>query len=107
MLLVVTGEFGRTPRISYAEGTSSKVKQPGRDHWPSAMSMLVAGGGMRTGQVVGSTNSRGENPKDRPLTPERSVGDGSVSPPGHRALKTTFPDPTGPADVDFAVWRGD
>jgi hypothetical protein len=33
------------------------------------MSMLVAGGGMRTGQVVGSTNSKGEHPKDRPLTP--------------------------------------
>jgi len=62
-LLIVTGEFGRTPRISYADG------RPGRDHWPQAMSVLVAGAGMRTGQVVGSTNSRGEHPKDRPLTP--------------------------------------
>ena len=69
VLLIVTGEFGRTPRISYADGTQTGVKQPGRDHWPQAMSMLVAGMGMRTGQVVGSTNSRGENPKDRPLTP--------------------------------------
>ena len=69
MLLIVTGEFGRTPRISYAEGTSSKVKQPGRDHWPQAMSVLVAGGGLKVGQVVGSTNARGEHPKDRPLTP--------------------------------------
>jgi hypothetical protein len=63
VLLIVTGEFGRTPRISYDKG------RPGRDHWPSAMSMLLSGGGMRTGQVVGSTNSRGEQPKDRPLTP--------------------------------------
>lgn len=63
VLLIVTGEFGRTPRLSYADG------RPGRDHWPQAMSVLVAGGGMRTGQVVGSTNSRGEHPKDRPLTP--------------------------------------
>jgi hypothetical protein len=63
VLLIVTGEFGRTPRISYSNG------RPGRDHWPQAMSMLVSGGGMRTGQVVGSTNSRGEHPKDRPLTP--------------------------------------
>jgi hypothetical protein len=63
VLLVVTGEFGRTPRISQALG------RPGRDHWPSAMSMLVSGGGMRTGQVIGSTNSKGEHPKDRPLTP--------------------------------------
>ena len=63
VLLVVTGEFGRTPRITYANG------RPGRDHWPSAMSVLVSGGGMRTGQVIGSTTSKGETPKDRPLTP--------------------------------------
>jgi hypothetical protein len=69
VLLIVTGEFGRTPRISYANGTANGVKQPGRDHWPQAMSVLVCGGGMRTGQAVGSTNARGEHPKDRPLTP--------------------------------------
>lgn len=69
VMLIVTGEFGRTPRIEYSVGTQTKVKQPGRDHWPSAMSMLVSGGGMRTGQVIGSTNSKGEVPQDRPLTP--------------------------------------
>jgi len=69
VLLVVTGEFGRTPRVSYSVGTQTGVTQPGRDHWPSAMSMLVSGGGMRTGQVVGSTTSKGERPKDRPLSP--------------------------------------
>jgi hypothetical protein len=63
VLLIVTGEFGRTPRITYDSG------RPGRDHWPQAMSVLVSGGGMRTGQVIGSTNSRGEMPRDRPLTP--------------------------------------
>jgi Protein of unknown function (DUF1501) len=63
VLLIVTGEFGRTPRISYDKG------RPGRDHWPSAMSMLVAGGGMRTGQVIGATNAKGEHPQERPLTP--------------------------------------
>jgi hypothetical protein len=63
VLLIVTGEFGRTPRISYANG------RPGRDHWPSAMSMLVSGGGLRMGQVIGSTNARGEHPRGRPLTP--------------------------------------
>src|SRR5262249_40834660 len=41
VLLIVTGEFGRTPRLSYADG------RPGRDHWPQAMSVLVSGGGMR------------------------------------------------------------
>ena len=69
VLLVVTGEFGRTPRINSQVGTRTGVMQPGRDHWPSAMSVLVAGGGMRTGQVVGSTTAKGERPKDRPLTP--------------------------------------
>ncbi|MEZ5944496.1 MAG: DUF1501 domain-containing protein [Planctomycetaceae bacterium] len=69
VMLVVTGEFGRTPRISSQNGTQTGVMQPGRDHWPNAMSMLVAGGGMRTGQVIGSTTSRGEEPKERPLTP--------------------------------------
>ena len=69
VLLIVTGEFGRTPRISYSEGTATKVKQPGRDHWPSAMSMLVSGGGMHTGQVVGATDAKGEHPKERALTP--------------------------------------
>lgn len=69
VMLVVTGEFGRTPRIENNVGTQTGVSQPGRDHWPNAMSMLVAGGGMRTGQVVGSTNSKGEHPHERPLTP--------------------------------------
>ena len=63
VLLIVTGEFGRTPRLSYFNG------QPGRDHWPQAMSLLVSGGGMKMGQVIGSTNSRGEVPKDRPMSP--------------------------------------
>ena len=69
VMLVVTGEFGRTPRINQQPGTKTKTMQPGRDHWPSAMSMLVSGGGMRTGQVIGATNSKGEHPVDRPLTP--------------------------------------
>jgi hypothetical protein len=69
VLLIVTGEFGRTPRISQSIGTQTGIMQPGRDHWPQAMSMLVCGGGMRHGQVVGSTNWKGEYPQDRPLTP--------------------------------------
>lgn len=69
VLLVVTGEFGRTPRIENQIGTQTGVKQPGRDHWPNSMSVLLSGGGLRMGQVIGSTNSKGEHPKDRPLTP--------------------------------------
>jgi hypothetical protein len=69
VMLIVTGEFGRTPRIEYSTGTQTGVRQPGRDHWPGAMSVLVAGGGLKVGQVVGSTTAKGEHPKDRPLTP--------------------------------------
>ncbi len=69
VLLVVMGEFGHTPRISYQKGTGTGVLQPGRDHWPQAMSLLVSGGGLRMGQVIGSTNRLGELPHDRPLSP--------------------------------------
>jgi hypothetical protein len=56
--VVVWGEFGRTPRIN---------KDAGRDHWPQVSCALLAGGGMKTGQVVGSTNRLGEFAKDRPV----------------------------------------
>jgi uncharacterized protein (DUF1501 family) len=64
VLVVVLGEFGRTPRLSHnANGT-------GRDHWPDAMTVLLSGGGLRTGQVVGATNARAEYPTQRPYTPQ-------------------------------------
>ncbi len=69
VLLVVTGEFGRTPKLNNQTGTQTGVTQPGRDHWPNAMSLLVSGGGLQMGKVIGSTNSKGEEPKDNPLTP--------------------------------------
>ena len=56
--VVVWGEFGRTPRIN---------ADAGRDHWPQVSCALLAGGGMRTGQVIGSTNRLGEVPQDRPV----------------------------------------
>lgn len=68
-LILVTGEFGRTPRLENSVGSQTGVMQPGRDHWPQAMSFIMSGGGMRTGQIIGSTNSKGEHPADRPLTP--------------------------------------
>jgi hypothetical protein len=58
--VVVTGEFGRTPRINPGAG---------RDHWGEVMSVLIGGGGLKGGQVIGSSNSKGEVPKDRPLKP--------------------------------------
>src|SRR5262245_29159410 len=56
--VVVWGEFGRTPRIN-ANG--------GRDHWPRVCSALIAGGGLRMGQVIGSTSRWGEEPRTRPV----------------------------------------
>lgn len=77
VLVVVTGEFGRTPRISHVASSGGGVAsgpegtvQPGRDHWPQANTMLFAGGGIRTGQVIGATNSRAEEPVDRRVGPE-------------------------------------
>jgi hypothetical protein len=64
VLIIAAGEFGRTPKLVRSSGLI------GRDHWPDAQSALVAGGGLRTGHVVGSTNARGEYPKERPLTPQ-------------------------------------
>jgi len=59
VVTVMWGEFGRTPKINNSDG--------GRDHWAPVMSALVAGGGMKMGQAIGSSNSRGEVPKDRPI----------------------------------------
>ena len=67
VLLVVTGEFGRSPKISVSNGP--KGTRYGREHWPTAMSVLVSGGGKSHGQVIGSTNDKGERPHDRELTP--------------------------------------
>lgn len=65
ILLVVVGEFGRTPRLRVGPPDQSI----GRDHWPDAYSALISGGGLRMGQVIGATNARGEYPVDTPLTP--------------------------------------
>lgn len=64
ILVVVMGEFGRTPRLS--QNTSGV----GRDHWPDAYTALVSGGGLRMGQVVGQTNPRAEFPISRPCSPQ-------------------------------------
>jgi Protein of unknown function (DUF1501) len=68
VMVVVSGEFGRTPKISYAASTGkgiasaeTGVVQPGRDHWPRATSILFAGGGITGGQVIGATDARGED----------------------------------------------
>ena len=63
VLFAVMGEMSHTPRLNYHNG------QPGREHWGRSMSVLLSGGGLRMGQAVGSTNHKGDEPRDRPLTP--------------------------------------
>jgi hypothetical protein len=62
-VVIVWGEFGRTPRVNNNMG--------GRDHWAPVMSCMIAGGGLRMGQAVGASNSRGEYPRDRRCTPSQ------------------------------------
>ena len=66
VLVLVMGEFGRTPRMN--NGHNGKGT-PGRDHWGRAISCLAAGGGVQGGRVVGATNARGEYPAEQPLKP--------------------------------------
>lgn len=61
VLVLVWGEFGRTPRVN---------GNGGRDHWPNAFTALLAGGGLKTGQVIGASGRNGEAPSERPLRPE-------------------------------------
>jgi hypothetical protein len=56
--VIAWGEFGRTPQVN---------KDAGRDHWPQVSCAILAGGGMKTGQVIGSTDRTGGNAKDRPV----------------------------------------
>ena len=59
-LVIVIGEFGRSPVMT---------KTAGRDHWPGVMSFLMAGGGIKGGQVIGATDRRGGSIQERPLSP--------------------------------------
>jgi hypothetical protein len=100
VLVVVTGEFGRTPKISYAASTGEGIgsapagtTQPGRDHWPRATSMLFAGGGLSTGQVIGGTDPRGED------AISRIVGRGDFLATLYRHLGI---DPEGTAFANFS-----
>jgi hypothetical protein len=68
-IVLVMGEFGRTPRMN-TTGVPGSDPVPGRDHWGNVMSVLAAGGGFARGRVVGASNARGEVPKDRPILPQ-------------------------------------
>ena len=59
VVTVMWGEFGRTPKVNM---------NAGRDHWSPVMSAMVAGGGLKMGQMVGASTAKGERPKDNPIT---------------------------------------
>jgi uncharacterized protein (DUF1501 family) len=61
VLLVITGEFGRTPRVNPSAG---------RDHWGPLCTLALAGGGLKMGQVVGESSSKAEAPKSAPIYPK-------------------------------------
>src|SRR5205807_4555303 len=61
ILLVISCEFGRTPRVNGGAG---------RDHWAPLSTLAFAGGGLKMGQVVGESNSRAEVPKTTPISPQ-------------------------------------
>lgn len=76
VLVVVSGEFGRTPKISHVASSGAGeasapagVVQPGRDHWPRAFTNLWAGGGIQTGGVIGASDKRGEDVVERACSP--------------------------------------
>lgn len=83
--VIAWGEFGRTPRIN---------KEAGRDHWPQVSCAILAGGGLRTGQVIGATNRLGEFAKERPVTFQEIFATLYHS-LGIDPMTTTLLDPTG------------
>ena len=85
VLVVVWGEFGRTPRINPGAG---------RDHWPQVSCCLLAGGGLRGGQVIGATNRLGEFATARPVHPGEVVST-VYHTLGIDPTRTTIVDPTG------------
>ncbi|MFO0914837.1 MAG: DUF1501 domain-containing protein [Pirellulales bacterium] len=71
-LVILCGEFSRTPRMNDGGNGGPPLSKgtPGRDHWGNAMFCLLAGGGVRGGQIIGATDRKGEGPVSRPVRPE-------------------------------------
>jgi uncharacterized protein (DUF1501 family) len=65
ILLVITSEFGRTPKLD---------KNGGRDHWPGLDTLVFAGGGLRTGQIIGESTAKAEVPKSEPIGHDGLLG---------------------------------
>ena len=88
VVIVMWGEFGRTPRIN---------SNAGRDHWSPVMSALVAGGGLRMGQAIGASTARGERPQDRRV--HRAAGARHAVPRRWASTRPDVPQRQRPADV--------
>ena len=99
VLVIAMGEFGRTPKL----GTQGSTD--GRDHWPVVMSMTMAGGGLRHGQVIGASERDGGQIKQRPVTP----GDLAATIYHHMGvpLDGTYLDRSRPAAILRRTWRAD
>jgi hypothetical protein len=94
-LVVVAGEFGRTPRIN-APGAN-----PGRQHWPSCYSAIIAGGGIRGGTVYGQSDKIGGYVKDKPVRPQdlgATICPGCSARPSSGQRRLHPSDQLGPAD---------
>ena len=90
VLVMAMGEFGRTPKINSGSG---------RDHWPGAMTIVYAGGGLKMGQAIGTTNALGEYPTSKPASPGCVLS--TMAPcPGHRPQRVHRPGPAAAADPE-------
>ncbi len=71
-MVILCGEFSRTPKMNDGGngGPAGSMGTPGRDHWGHSMFCLLAGGGIKNGQVIGSTDKNGYRPATRPVRPE-------------------------------------
>lgn len=87
------------PRISYAADSASGIVQPGRDHWPSANSLVFSGGGISERLLIGATDRRGEQAVERRL----GIGDFVATVYRHLGIdaeNVAIPDFSGPPDSD-------
>ncbi len=92
-LVVVTGEFGRTPYVL-------KQDPPGRQHWPKCFSSIIAGAGIKGGSVYGKTNKRGEYVTDKPVRPEE------LAATIYHALDIPINDPTDASGISRSLTTG-
>ena len=90
-VVVACGEMGRSPRVG-KPNDGSNASPSGRDHWETGFTLL-AGGGLRTGQVIGETDRRGERSKGTPYTPQNVLA--TLQNVLGIDATTTFPDHSG------------